>query len=299
LSVNINIRIGAVIPTFNRKHLLANCLESLVNQENEFHTITIIPIIIVDGSSDGTVDMLNLNYPEAIIVMGDGNWWYTHSINEGFKKALELQVDFILTLNDDIYFDKNYLSKILKDYNSTTAGSIIGSPSLSDSMPHIITFSGVKKIDFMLKEYNYISKYSLYSGQVSGLLPSVVLSGRGILYPIQTILKLGFYDEKLIQYKSETDYTFNAYKTGIPVYISFNAPVYEHIKETSAGAIYNNPSFKVFWKSLFNPYSINSIQKTLYYSIKHKGYIMGALVSIVRVCGIIKNFLKVKIKLKR
>ena len=292
----IHLTVAVIIPTFNRKERLEDCIKCLKTQVQGFREFLIVPYIVADSVTEGTIEMIREYYPDAQIIHGDGNWWYTRSINEGLKKALESEIDFILTLNDDIYFGTGYLATLLDDYFSLPPGSIVGSVSYSDSFPKVITFSGVKNIDRLLKEYPYFPKYSPPSGILTGIHPSVVLSGRGILYPVEVILKYGMYDEKLVQYKSETDYTFTACKSGVPVFISFNAPVYECISLTSKGAVYNNPSFVKFWKSLFNDYSINSIRMTFYFSRKHKGLFWGTIISFVRVGGIFKNYIKEKFK---
>jgi GT2 family glycosyltransferase len=256
-------------------------------------------IAVVDGSTDGTQAMLEKEFPEVEIVTGDGNWWYTKCINEGVKRAQSLKCDFVLTLNDDLSFEADYISTILADQRASGKNSIIGSVSLSSSEPRLITFSGVEKIDYILKEYNYIPKFSpVKEADISGVRPSVVLSGRGILYPMEIFDRCGLYDEELVQYSSETDYTYNASKHGYKVMISWNAKVYENVKLTSAGAVYNNPTAKSLFKSFRNKYSINSLHKIFYYSIKHRGRVGGFLIAGLRVTGIIKNFVMVKIKNK-
>ncbi|HEY4155828.1 MAG TPA: hypothetical protein VGM24_10385, partial [Puia sp.] len=94
------------------------------------------------------------------------------------------------------------------------------------------------------------------------------------------------------------DYTYNASKKGIKVMISYNAKVYENVKLTSPGAVYNNPTLKSLLRSFRNRYSINSLDKIFYYSIKHRGTVSGSLIAVLRVAGIIKNFVLVKIKNK-
>jgi GT2 family glycosyltransferase len=303
------IRIGAIIPTFNRAGSLRNLLTCL--KEQVFHDyadsvlpvslppVSIQPVAVVDGSTDGTLEMLAQEFPDTAIVHGDGNWWYTRSINEGIKKARQLDCNFILTLNDDITFPPGYTETLLRDYFITGPGSVVGSVSLSAGEPRLITFSGVSKVTLTLKEFNYMPKFSAVSeAALSGLKPSIVLSGRGILYPMEIFDRFGLYDEHLVQYSSETDFTYTASRNGVPVMISYNARVYENIKFTSAGAVYNNPSVNALIKSFRNKYSINSFQKTWYYSIKHRGAALGALLSLWRTVGVIKNFALVKLKNK-
>ena len=289
--------IGAVIPTFNRKESLRACLHCLSQQLQGERPYKLSVIVVVDGSTDGTVEMLEKEYPDIIQVKGNGNWWYTKSINEGIKTASALGCDFVLTLNDDLLFDKDYIRTLLVDQMTGGVNSIIGSVSLSNTEPRLITFSGVSEINFLLKEYNYIQKFSpVRDEDIFGVKSSVVLSGRGILYPIEVFTRFGLYDEKLVQYSSETDFTYNAWKNGIPVLISYNAKVYENVKLTSSGAVYNNPTTKSFLNSLKNKYSINSLKKVFYYATKHRGRFNGALIAGLRTTGIVKNFLVMKFK---
>lgn len=289
-------RIGIVIPTFNRNVSLQECLLCL-NEQKLDSEIHLLKIVVVDGSTDGTYEMLANCFPEAIVISGNGNWWYTKCINEGIKKAKEINCEFVLTLNDDVTFKANYINALLTDYYKSDKNTIIGSISLSSSEPRLITFSGVRKINFGLREFNYIKKYTIVSEEsLSGLKASVVLSGRGILYPIGVLEKFGLYDENLVQYSSETDFTFNAFKKKVKVMISYNAKVYEEIELTSAGSVYNKPTIKSFFASFKNKYSINSIEKTFYYCIKHKGIIQGSIISIIRLMGIVKNFILLRLK---
>ena len=298
--MNSPIKIGAIIPTFNRAASLRTILTCLQEQRPGAHTITTIPIVVVDGSTDGTLEMLAAEFPTAAIVNGDGNWWYTRSINEGIRKARQLDCNYILTLNDDLTFSPGYIDTIVSDHLAAGPVSVIGSISLSSTTPRLITFSGVSRITRTLKEYDYLPKFSLASEDcLSGIKPSIVLSGRGILYPMAIFDRFGLYDERLVQYSSETDFTYNMSRNGIPVMISYNARVYENVRLTSEGAIYNNPSLQALLRSLRNKYSINSWYKTRYYAVKHRGAITGSLVALMRMAGVLKNFVLVKLKPKR
>jgi hypothetical protein len=78
--------------------------------------------------------------------------------------------------------------------------------------------------------------------------------------------------------------------------ISYNAIVYENLQLTSSGAVYNNPTLKSLIRSFGNIHSINSSKKIFYYSTKHCGPVKGSLVALIRMGGIIKNFLTIKFK---
>ena len=53
------MKISVVIPTYNRKHTLPRALDSVLAQSYKPFEI----IVIDDGSSDGTIDMIKSKYP--------------------------------------------------------------------------------------------------------------------------------------------------------------------------------------------------------------------------------------------
>ncbi len=91
-----------IIPVFNRKNFTRKCLISLRNQSLKNFKI----IIIDDGSTDNTSEMLKNEFPEVHVIIGDGNFWWTRSINLGVKYVLENKGDYILLLNNDTELDK-------------------------------------------------------------------------------------------------------------------------------------------------------------------------------------------------
>ena len=70
--------IDIVIPVHNRKQYTRDCLHSLQKQ-----TISSYRVIIVDdGSTDGTREMLRREFPEVIVLTGDGNLFWTGQLLE-------------------------------------------------------------------------------------------------------------------------------------------------------------------------------------------------------------------------
>ena len=74
-----------VIPVYNRKEFTHQCLLSIIKQTNKNFKI----IIVDDRSTDGTREMINSEFPEIILLKGDGNLWWTRAINLGVKYALK------------------------------------------------------------------------------------------------------------------------------------------------------------------------------------------------------------------
>jgi len=72
-------------------------------------------IVVDDGSTDGTAEYMKEKYLWTLIP-GNGNWWWTKSINKGVKEALKRarEGDFVLTMNNDCFVKSDYLTNIVK-----------------------------------------------------------------------------------------------------------------------------------------------------------------------------------------
>jgi len=84
-------RIGIVIPALNESSTIKGVVEAA--------KVYGIPIVVDDGSNDNTADIAEKS--EAIVIVHTQNHGYDFSLNSGFKKAAELEVDIIITMDAD------------------------------------------------------------------------------------------------------------------------------------------------------------------------------------------------------
>ena len=264
---NIEKKIGVIVPTHNRKNYLKAILVCISDQKIENVILEII--VVVDGSTDGTFEMLATDYPNIHVIIGTGNWWWTKCMNEGFKKAIEIESDFVLVMNDDVEIKSDYLQTLWRDYSTISTGAILGSASVSIEKPHKIESAGSKEFfKSRLKFVNYYPGFSDFDENFFGIQPTFNLSGRGTLIPVQIFEKIGYYDERFVQYGSDDEFSLRAKLSGIPVFISWNALIYNHTMLTAKGRAFNQNSLISLLLSFFNPYSANSLRKTAYFYIK-------------------------------
>jgi len=107
--------ISIVIPAYNRKDLLKECLDSLLDQTYPKEDYEIV--VVDDGSTDGTEDMLRQMSGE------HGNLRYFRQENGGmfpaWNKAASLAKGDILVMTDsDCVAGKNLLETIVKCFKS-------------------------------------------------------------------------------------------------------------------------------------------------------------------------------------
>lgn len=106
-----------IIPTYNGRELLKDCIYSIKEHTNEPHEI----IVVDNGSTDGTLDFCR---QEGITFLSlPINTGYPAACNKGLRMATG---DALLLLNNDIIVAKNWLGNMLKCLYSASDIGIVG-----------------------------------------------------------------------------------------------------------------------------------------------------------------------------
>lgn len=101
-------KIFILTPVYNRVETtlrFVGCLEKQTHKNFQL-------VLIDDGSSDGTSEMVTDILPHTKVIKGDGSLWWAGSLQRGFEwlKSEEIdRDDCVLIINDDTLFDENYL----------------------------------------------------------------------------------------------------------------------------------------------------------------------------------------------
>ncbi|MBK9284926.1 MAG: glycosyltransferase family 2 protein [Sphingobacteriaceae bacterium] len=250
------IKISVVIPTFNRREHLKQLLIQLNEISGQNYCLEII--VVVDGSTDGTLELLKKEFDFVHIVEGDGNWWYTKSMNEGFNYSKRFNSKYTLLLNDDVILGLNYIENIVKAAESKN-DSIVSSICFSHETPHLLFDAGVKEIKWWrFKFIKYLKQLGTANPKdYTGLYPTLAITGRGTLIPTNLLFTLNLYDEGFKQYGSDIELGFRASANSIKMFVSWDAQIFSIVNTTGKGASFIKSSFFDFIKSQFNPYSMN------------------------------------------
>lgn len=261
-------KITVVIPTYNRKNYLRKLLDQLERQVLKSAAADIV--VVADGSTDGTMEMLAAEFPGVQVVKGNGRWWWTKSINQGCRRALKNGTDAVLLMNDDTEINSNYIESLLEK-NRKHPNAIIGSLNLTRDKPYRVYFSGIKKIAWWrAKSVRRHPIFAPYDERMKGLYPSVALLGRGMFIPVSVFEKIGLFDQRALpQYKADFDFVLTAHENKIKTFISWDSIVYSHLELTGKGATYKNQSFFAFLRSFFQENSWNNLIHSFRYYKKH------------------------------
>lgn len=224
-----------VIPVFNRLSYTKACLESLMEQD--YHSFKVI--LVDHGSTDGTSDYVSASFPKVIILKGNESMWWTAATNFGIQYALDNEATFILTLNNDLVVDKDYLS-LMMDTAKKHPNAIIGSTTVNIAKPEEIAYAGTKWNEWtskysMRKPNLTFSQFKL----VEDVVTTDLLPGRGTLIPLSVFNKIGLFDEdRYPHYLADEEFSLRGRKAGFKLFVNARAAVKSHVGDTGLNTVH-------------------------------------------------------------
>ncbi|OAB25994.1 Glycosyltransferase, GT2 family [Flavobacterium fryxellicola] len=107
--MTLNKSVYVIIVTYNPKKWIDKCFNSLRNSTLECKTI-----VIDNGSTDGSQEIIKKNYPEIDFIQSVENLGFGKANNIGIEKAYSQGADYILLLNQDAWVDDKTIEKLIE-----------------------------------------------------------------------------------------------------------------------------------------------------------------------------------------
>ncbi|MCS7178846.1 MAG: glycosyltransferase family 2 protein [Anaerolineae bacterium] len=116
----MGVRVSVVIPNWNGAAHLPTCLESLRRQ-----TFRDFEVIVVDnGSTDDSLDLLARNYPEVQVLALGENRGFAGACNAGIRAA---RGEYIILLNNDTEADPRWLEEVVAAFQRHPEAGLVAS----------------------------------------------------------------------------------------------------------------------------------------------------------------------------
>lgn len=106
----MNIQI--IIVTYNAMKWAEKCFSSLRKS-----SIPVATIVVDNGSTDGTQDYIQKNFPEVEFIQSKENLGFGKANNLGIERAYEKGADFFYLMNQDAWIFEDSFEKMLKVYD--------------------------------------------------------------------------------------------------------------------------------------------------------------------------------------
>ena len=270
-----------VTPVFNRKDFTQSYLEALAKQTNlNFKTI-----IVDDGSTDGTSEMVKTQFPDVILLTEPGDLWWAEATNIGIRYAIEQGADYIMTLNDDTLPVPDYIEKMLF-HSQQNPSALLGAfaVNVKNNQP----IFGGENLNWKTGNFESVLN-KLPEKQYQGLYPVNVFPGRGLLIPIEVFNKIGFYDSKNFpQTIADLDFTARATNAGYKIYCNFDAKIKIYPEESGGVSLRKEKSLKNYYRHLFSQRGAGNLKWFTLFAFKNapKRYLLSYwLIGVARRVG--------------
>ena len=221
------LSVCAVVVTYNRKILLARCLQALSNQSRKLDAI----FIIDNASTDGTFEYLRQNdllsnsvvQFESLVSNQGGAGGFSY----GLEKAFNSGFDYVWLMDDDGFPSETCLSDLLEFSDDNT---YLGPLVLDIKNPEFLCFPMriPNSLDVItnLDDLNVLIEKETIEG--------IVIPFNGILLSAQLIKKIGFPKKEYFIWGDDIEYTLRAKSMGARI-ATINSAKFYHPKEKSLG----------------------------------------------------------------
>ena len=169
--------IHIITAVHNRYAITEKFVKCLLSQTyKEIHLI-----LVDDGSTDGTADMVLSLMPKTTVIKGDGNLWWGGALHKAYlwvkENLAESSEDFVMFANDDTEFNSDYVEKAvntLKDYPDTLLAGCGISRNTGKQIDGAVDFD-----------------FAALKGSISGKKYGNCASTRSLFFRVKDFLKIG------------------------------------------------------------------------------------------------------------
>ncbi|MGF1479789.1 MAG: glycosyltransferase family 2 protein [Cyanophyceae cyanobacterium] len=233
-----------ILPVHNRRELTQGFVDCLLAQtETNYHLI-----LVDDGSTDGTEEMVRNRVRSLTVIKGQGDWWWAGSLQQGINWLKNRAVppsDLVLTINDDVTFGPDFLAKaaeILKHQPRT----LLLAQAFSKQSGRLLTtgvHADLKRLTFDLSP----------ASEEINCLPT-----RGLFVRSVDLMEIGnFYPRLLPHYLSDYEFTIRAHRRGLTLTTSSELKLW--VNEATTGFFQSeNGGFGKFIRQYFSNKSMNN-----------------------------------------
>ncbi|MGB7181488.1 MAG: glycosyltransferase family 2 protein [Burkholderiaceae bacterium] len=255
-----------VIPVHNRRELTARCLRALACQETDYDYSV---VVVDDGSTDGTSEMIKQEFPDTAIVYGDGNLWWTGSTRKGIDHVLEKcsPNDAVVLLNDDTIVKPDFIQN-LRVASEKNPDTLIGSVVLDINQPEHITDGGCQ-INWRNAKWTPLNHGRNLAEFPDDHIESVSsLTGRGVLIPVEVFDCVGLYNNQHFPQHGDMEFPIRAARAGYRLIVDYRCKVFCH--HDLAGDINEKKRYQIneVWDMLTNARSYFNLRERFWFAFK-------------------------------
>src|SRR3989344_4898538 len=198
-------------------------------------------VVLHYGDSNLTLNCIKsiLRNKKLKIINNKENLGYAGGMNIGIRYALSKGADYVLLLNNDVFFEKEIISNLVNFFEKNKNAGIVA--------------PAIKFIKKKKKKKNFGGKDNKIFGRTShneaeninekNIKLTDYVSGCCMLIKKEVFQKIGLFDEKFFLYYEDVDFCLRAKKAGFKTFVLPSVSIYHKLSESvgknSSTAVYN------------------------------------------------------------
>lgn len=224
--------ITIVIPNFNGKEYLSECLVSLETEAQDPQTPEFTVLVVDNGSTDGSVSVLTEQWPEVQKIFLPENTGFCHAVNVGIRAA---ETPYVILLNNDTKVKTGFINSLYQAICRNEKIFSVSARMLMWDKPELIDDAGDR--------YCVLGwAYSRGKGKAADVFdqPAEIFSacGGAAIYRRSVFEEIGLFDEAHFAYLEDLDIGYRARIYGYENRYEPAAAVL-HYGSASTGSRYN------------------------------------------------------------
>jgi len=274
--------VSVVILNWNGKHLLPDCLASVRRQ-----TYRDFEVILVDnGSSDGSVEWVQSEYPEVQVLPLASNRGFCGGNNAGIRAA---RGAYVVLLNNDTEVEPSWLGELVRHIQSDSTIAACDSKILYFGQRDTIWSAGATYTIAGSANFRGQGCRDAEFVEPAEVFTAVACSA---IYPRRILDEIGGLDEDFFVGYEDVDWSFRARLRG---YRIVNVPSSRVYHKVSASHQYNSPTYVYHGQRNVAAVFVKNMpgRLLLKYACLHLLYTGGSLLFFARV-GRLSAFLRAK-----
>jgi GT2 family glycosyltransferase len=215
--------VSIVIPTWDNKDILRNCVTSLLDSSYPSYEI----IVVDNGSTDGSSEMIASEFSGVRLIRSQRNLGFAAGCNLGIRNT---KGEMIALFNDDARVKRTWLTNLVNRFLNESDVCAASGVILYDSPGDIVWSAGAKidpitGIDWRVGEGGILA-------QLSRNNDIDYVSGCALLFPKRLISRVGMLNENYFLYCEELDWILSAKRLGYKCVVEPSAIVWHKASAT-------------------------------------------------------------------
>lgn len=233
-----NPDISVVVLNFNTKDMTRECVLRLF--DSDLKDLYMEVIVVDNGSSDGSIQMIKKEFPKAICIDNKKNLGFAAGNNPGIRRA---RGRYVLLLNSDCEVAPNalfYMVAFMDEYQTAGASTckLILQNGLMDPACHRgfptpwVSLTYLTKLEKLFPKTRLFGEYHQGYKDLSVIHEVDCISGAFFLVRREVIDQVGLLDEDYFMYGEDIDWAFRIRKAGWKILFNPNVSVLHKKKQS-------------------------------------------------------------------